>query len=73
MQIFNFLVLSIISYHSVLTPHISKTHLPIYLMYVNSNWSDAQKPSQEKWGPLCVGGGGGWKLNSPHKPLRIIN
>ena len=30
MQIFNFIVLSvIIAYHSVLTPHISKTHLPI--------------------------------------------
>ena len=30
MQFFNFIVLSvIIAYHSVLTPHISKTHLPI--------------------------------------------
>ena len=59
MQIFNFLVLSIISYHSVLTPHISKTHLPIYLMYVNSNWSDAQKPSQENGVPSAWEGGGG--------------
>ena len=30
MQFFNFIVLSvIIAHHSVLTPHISKTHLPI--------------------------------------------
>ena len=30
MQFFNFLVLSvIIAHHSVLTPHINKTHLPI--------------------------------------------
>ena len=68
MQIFDFLVLSIIiSYHSALTPHISKTHFPIYLMYVNSNWSDAQKTKWEP--PLC----GGWKPNSPHKSLRFIN
>ena len=34
----HFLVISvIIAYHSVLTPYISKTHLPIHLMYVNSN------------------------------------
>ena len=25
-------------------------------MYVNSNWVDAQKTSQEKNEPLCVGG-----------------
>ena len=31
MQIFNFIVLSVIiaAHHSLLTPHISKTHLPI--------------------------------------------
>ena len=33
MQIFNFIVLSVIIAHqSVLTPHISKTHLPISLL-----------------------------------------
>ena len=52
MQIFNFLVLFvIIAYHSVFTLHISKTHLLIHLMYVNLNWSDAQKTSQGKWEP----------------------
>ena len=36
MQIFNFVVLSvIIAYHSVLTPHISKTHLPISSLNVH--------------------------------------
>ena len=33
----------------IFTPHISKTHLPIHLKYVNSNWIDAQKTSQGKW------------------------
>ena len=39
MQIFNFVVVSvIITSHNVPTPHISKTHLPIFhLMYVNLN------------------------------------
>ena len=46
MQIFNILVLSvIIACHSVLSPHISKTHLPIHFMYLNSNLVDAQKTS----------------------------
>ena len=70
MQIFNFLVLSvIITYHSVLTPHISKTHLPIHLMYVKSNLIDAQKTSQGKWEPPLRGG---WKPNCPRKTLRFI-
>ena len=70
MQIFNFLVLSvIIAYHSVLTLHISKTHLRIHLMYVNSNLIDAQKTSQGKWEPPMRGG---WKPNSPRKTLRFI-
>ena len=35
MQILNFIVLSvIIAHHSVLTPQISKTHLPIPLLNV---------------------------------------
>ena len=57
MQIFNFLVLSvIIAYHSVLTPHIRKTHLPIHLTFLKSNWRDAQKrPVMEHGSPLCVG------------------
>ena len=66
MQIFDFVVLSVIlAPHNVLTLH--KTHLPIvHLIYVNSNWIDAQKISQEKKGgpsPLR----GGWKPNSPRK------
>ena len=36
MQIFNFIVLSMITApRNVPTPHISKTDLPIHLMYVN--------------------------------------
>ena len=36
MQIFNFVVLSvIITSHNVLTPHISKTHLPIVSLNVH--------------------------------------
>ena len=70
MQIFNFLVLSvIIACHSVLAPHIRKTHLPIHLMYVNSNLIDAQKTSQGKWEPPL---NGGWKSNYPRKALRFI-
>ena len=48
MQIFNFVVLSvIIAPRNILTPHISKTHLTIlfHLMYMNSTWVDAQKAS----------------------------
>ena len=57
MQIFNFLVLSvIIAYRSVLTPHICKTHLPIHLTFLNSKWRDAQKrPVMEHGSTLCVG------------------
>ena len=70
MQIFNFLVWSvIIACHSVLSSHISKTHLPIHLMYVNSNLIDARKTSQGKWEPPLSGG---WKLNFPRKALRFI-
>ena len=59
MQISNFLALTaIIAFRSVLTPQISKTHLPIHLIYVNLNQSDAQKPIQGKWEPLLGGGGG---------------
>ena len=46
MQIFNFVVLSvIITSHNVLTPHISKTHLPIVSLNVREleSWIDAQK------------------------------
>ena len=70
MQTFNFLVLSvIIACHRVLSPHINKTHLPIHLMYVNSNLIDAQKTSQGKWDSSLSGG---WKPNSPCKALRFI-
>ena len=69
-QIFNFLVLSvIIACHSALSPPISKTHLPIRLIYMNSDLIDAQKTSQGKWEPLLSRG---WKPNSPCKALRFI-
>ena len=71
MQIFNFLVLPvIIAFHSVLIPHISKTHLHIHLMYVNSNLIDAQKASQGKWEPPLRGG---WKRSCPSKTLKFSN
>ena len=46
MQILNFVVLSvIITSHNVLTPHISKTHLPIVSLNVREleSWIDPQK------------------------------
>ena len=40
MQIFNVIVSSvIIAHHSVLTPHISKTHLPISSLNVCVEWN----------------------------------
>ena len=52
-----FLVLSvIIAYCRVITPYISKTHLPIHLMYLNSNLIDTQKTCKGKWeAPLREG------------------
>ena len=44
MQIFNVLV----ALPNILAPHISKAHPPIVLMYVNLNWIDTLKISQEK-------------------------
>ena len=46
MQIFNFVVLSLINTsHNVVTPHISKTHLPIASLNAREleSWIDAQK------------------------------
>ena len=52
MQIFNFVVLSvIIASHNVLTPHFSKTYLPIVLLNERELWVDAQKTSQRKGRP----------------------
>ena len=50
MQIFNFIVLSvIIAPHDVLTSLISKTHLPIVSFNVRKlEWNDAQNSNQEK-------------------------
>ena len=50
MQIFNFVVLSvIIARHNVHTPHIRKTIcLLFHLTFVNLNWTDVQKTSQWK-------------------------
>ena len=55
MQISNFLALTaIIAFHSVLTPQISKTHLPIHLIYVNLNQSDVKNPFKENGSPFWV-------------------
>ena len=58
MQIFNFVVVSVITTpHNVPTPHISKTIcLLFHLLYLNSNRIDAQKTSQEKKGGSHVWG-----------------
>ena len=60
MQIFNFIVLSVINaHHSIFIPHISKTHLPISSLNVRElHWIDAQETSQEKWEPPMRGGVG---------------
>ena len=52
----------------IFKPHISKTHLSIHLMYVNSNWIDAEKTSQAKWEPPMRGGGGGGDENPTPPP-----
>ena len=63
MQIFNFIVLSvIIAPHDVLTSLISKTHLPIVSFNVRKlEWNDAQNSNQEKkeGPPKHEGGWGG--------------
>ena len=70
MQILNFVILSvIIAPHNVLTPHISKTHLPIVSVNVHElelNWSSKEQ-SRKKWGLPYVG-----NLNSPRKALIFI-
>ena len=50
MQIFNFVVLSVIIAHNVLTTITlpKPVCLLFYSVYVNSNWTDAQKSSQGK-------------------------
>ena len=72
MQIFDFVVLSVIlAPHNVLTLH--KTHLPIvHLIYVNSNWIDAQKISQEKkGGPSPLRGGVEAQLSPQRREFRM--
>ena len=70
---FQFLILSGINApHNVPTPHISKSHLPIHLMYVNSNWSDVQKTSYGKQEVPLPREEGGWKPNYLRKALRFI-
>ena len=57
MQIFNFLVLSvIIAPHNVLTPRISKTHLRIVSLNIRKlKLNDGLKtPVKEKGRPACV-------------------
>ena len=70
MQIFIFLVLFVISYHSVSTSHISKIHFPIHLMYVNSNWVMLKRPVKEYGSPFWVGER---ETISPRKTLRLLN
>ena len=53
----------------IFTPHIRKTRSPIHLMYVNSNWIDAQKTSEGKQEPPMRLE---WKPNSPREILRFI-
>ena len=71
MRIFDFVVLSLITApHNVLTPHFSKTHLPIVSLNVREvelNWCSKDQP-KKKGGPPAWG----WKPNSPRKALRFI-
>ena len=71
MNIFNLVVLCvIIAPNNVLTPHISKTYLPIVLlMYLQSNWINAPKTSQGKKVP--VPRVGGWNSISSKQSLNI--
>ena len=60
MQIFNFIVLSVITApHSVSTPHISKTHLPIVTFNVRELGLKrcSKNQSRKKEPPLLHGGG----------------
>ena len=66
-----FLVVATVSHigMQIFKPHISKTHLSIHLMYVNSNWIDTEKTSQAKWEPPMRGRGeGGMKTQHPPPP-----
>ena len=62
MKFFNFVVSSvIIAHHSVLTPHISKTHLPICSLNgheLELNWCSKDQ-SRKRGGPPAKGRGGG--------------
>ena len=61
MRIFNFVVLSVITTpDNVLTPHISKIHLPIVSLNV---CKQGEREASPAWG---------WKPNSPQKALRFI-
>ena len=71
MRIFNFAVLSVITApHNVLTPHISKTNLPIVLLNVPEVELILKRPVKEKGSPPTPAWG--WKSNSPRKALRFI-
>ena len=71
MRIFNFVVLSLISApYNVLTPHISKTNLPVVSLNVRElklNWC-SKNQSRKRGGPPARG----WKPNSPRKTLKFI-
>ena len=70
MEIFNFVVLSvIIAPHNVLTPHISKTHLLIVSVNIRQLELILKRPVKEKGRhPMR----GECKPNSPSKALRFI-
>ena len=69
MEIFSFVVLSvIIAPHNVLTPHISKAHLPIVLLNVRElelNWCSKEQSMKKG---LCGG-----SSTLPRKALRFID
>ena len=51
MQIFNFVLSVIIAHHNVLTPHISKTHLPIISFNVRElelNWCSKEQSTKKE-------------------------
>ena len=77
MQIFNFIVVSVIIAHrSVLTPCISKTHLPIVPLNVRELELNrcSKDQSRKKGGPLSwgeVGERGGLEAQLPPQSLKI--
>ena len=74
MKFFNFIVLSvIIAHHSALTPHISKTHLPIFALNVGELW--CSKDQSRKMGglPAWWEGREGGSLTLSGKPKDLLN